>query len=469
MDEKFILIIICVIVPGSALNCQNKLTTVVEGPSTKYYSQYVKLNDTHIRVCSCDVKPCVKKCCGRGQAMVNDDCKFTPAEPLSILPKRNLSNFHVIYGNGCPEKHSTRFYPEDYTNVRYHLQINGSMSIFFDRDERVIEDFCLENAYRNRSNGLLICIPEDVPPGIYEFPLGMALSLPFLVATLIVYSFRELQNLHGKNLSSYVACLTIAYLSVIIVEICKLNLSETLCIILGLVRQFSFLSSFFWLNVMCFDLWWSLSSWSGFKAHSTDKEKKKFLMYSACAWGCPAAIVIVTVIMEFSQTPESIIKPGIGLPHCFLRDGKPFYAYFYGPVIFIFCTDLTLFILSAVRFITARKKMRLATVHEKIYIQGTKARYFLVLKIFIMMGINWIIDPFSWIFESSIWTWLFIHLSITLQAAFIFFLFVWKTEIKCLIMSKLCANSYSELPTISLRQTSARNQIIRQPPDTTVC
>lgn len=133
---------------------------------------------------------------------------------------------------------------------------------------------------------------------IYRYQVTTTLeitSCAFLLMTLLVYvCLPSLQNLHGKTLMCHVSSLFLAFtcLAIIpwimpasIVETEELR-AMTSCRALGWLRDtpsyipgnmyniqttlwkwenifpaytmlFCFLSSFSWLNVMCFDIWWT--------------------------------------------------------------------------------------------------------------------------------------------------------------------------------------------------------------------
>jgi G protein-coupled receptor Mth (Methuselah protein) len=82
----------------------------------------------------------------------------------------------------------------------------------------------------------------------------MSISLPFLLATFLVYALvPKLRNTHGKSVMFYVAGLGLAYLCLAI--ILPNSLESTECKIFGYLSYFGFMLSFFWLNVMCIDIW----------------------------------------------------------------------------------------------------------------------------------------------------------------------------------------------------------------------
>jgi G protein-coupled receptor Mth (Methuselah protein) len=85
----------------------------------------------------------------------------------------------------------------------------------------------------------------------------MLFSVPFLIATFLVYALiPELRNIHGKSLMCYVSGLTIGYISLSISQLHDgSTIPEPACEILGYVTYSALLISFFWVNVMCIDIW----------------------------------------------------------------------------------------------------------------------------------------------------------------------------------------------------------------------
>lgn len=88
----------------------------------------------------------------------------------------------------------------------------------------------------------------------------MILSIPFLVATLLVYALiKELRaTLNGKSLMCYVLGLIVAYTFLATVQLNGDNrINDGLCKFLGFTIYFALMFSFFWLNVISFDIWWT--------------------------------------------------------------------------------------------------------------------------------------------------------------------------------------------------------------------
>lgn len=87
---------------------------------------------------------------------------------------------------------------------------------------------------------------------------GMLLSVPFLLITLFVYAcIPELRNMHGKSLMCYVLGLTVGYTALSLVQMRLFAAETTPCVVAGYTLYFFFMVSFFWLNVMSFDIYWT--------------------------------------------------------------------------------------------------------------------------------------------------------------------------------------------------------------------
>lgn len=84
-------------------------------------------------------------------------------------------------------------------------------------------------------------------------------SLPFFIVTLAVYIFiRDLRNLHGKCFIAYVSSLSIMYSTLIFngLGLQEFHINHNIvCKTIGYTFLTSVLCCFFWLNVMCYDIY----------------------------------------------------------------------------------------------------------------------------------------------------------------------------------------------------------------------
>lgn len=88
----------------------------------------------------------------------------------------------------------------------------------------------------------------------------MLISVPFLVITFLVYAcISELRNLHGKALMCYLVGLIFLYLSFSLIQLNHEKIREIswLCTSVGYIAFISVLVCFSWLNVMCYDIYFT--------------------------------------------------------------------------------------------------------------------------------------------------------------------------------------------------------------------
>lgn len=149
----------------------------------------------------------------------------------------------------------------------------------------------------------------------------MLLSVPCLIITFLVYSvIPELRNLHGKNLINYVVCLTVAYTTMAVIQLQgpTAGAQSPSCKWLGYVAYIGFVSSFFWLNVLCFDIW---QTFRAVRQVQRKAQTKKLLFYSLYAWGCPLCILIFVYLVDHLPLFDVKWRPRMGQRSCFL-DGE---------------------------------------------------------------------------------------------------------------------------------------------------
>lgn len=142
-------------------------------------------------------------------------------------------------------------------------------------------------------------------------------SLPFLIVTLLIYvSLRELRNLHGKILICYVLVLISAFVSLPIIQLKIAELSKFFCKFCGYWFYFSILSCFFWLNVMCFDIWSNITG--KIRRSRNYTAERRFVKYALYAFLSPALFLIVAIVMDNANVPD-YLKPKVGRDFCYLN------------------------------------------------------------------------------------------------------------------------------------------------------
>lgn len=202
-------------------------------------NQYWKMNNsTFICVCNNNNEdddnkyPCIRKCCMNDEYLENTDkpkcIKSTSVASLiqpsneqlsSDFNSQNISNiFKIINNRYCPDK-MIRLMPDDSPDDDWILNIDGSIYAI----DKIFNQssYCIDWIENYNTITALICIELNNNNANNEsnnkiqdivYPIGILLSVPFLIATLIVYSMiPELKNLYGKTLMCYVGCLIVAF------------------------------------------------------------------------------------------------------------------------------------------------------------------------------------------------------------------------------------------------------------------
>lgn len=173
-------------------------------------------------------------------------------------------------------------------------------------------------------------------------PSGMLLSVPFIVATILVYlCIPELRNVHGKCLVCYLTGLAIGYSVLACVQLNGNEpVPELLCKSAGYIIYFAFSAAFLWLSAISFDLWWTLGYSNTYKANKLHfysrynyyyfhfrrgwrgcnqlSEKSKFSLYFIYAWGLALLFTLFAYLLDH-HTDIVRLRPGIGEGSCFLK------------------------------------------------------------------------------------------------------------------------------------------------------
>lgn len=81
--------------------------------------------------------------------------------------------------------------------------------------------------------------------------------------------------------------------------------------------HFFFLAAFFWLNTMCFNIWWTFRD---FRPTSLEKSQEllRLRIYQVYAWGVPLIIAAVAAILDnLPMSGEStFLRPRFGEKGC---------------------------------------------------------------------------------------------------------------------------------------------------------
>ncbi|XP_035787866.1 probable G-protein coupled receptor Mth-like 10, partial [Anopheles albimanus] len=236
---------------------------------------------------------------------------------------------------------------------------------------------------------------SDLSHQIYAF--GFLVSLPFLVVTFMVYVILPvLQNLQGLLIMCYVASLSAAYLLLALGHMDIYDYQSIICEICGYTLYFTLMASFFWLNIISFDIYWTCVGSRG-----RTSERRTFLYYSVYAWGVPLVHLLLILLLDYTELISYNLRPNIGEEGCFLKEQKlTQLLYLYLPLLIVISANIYFFAITAIRIYQAEKaniiimngNSRRHTKYEK-----DRKRFGLYLRWFIITCVAWTLEIISWL------------------------------------------------------------------------
>ncbi|XP_043288176.1 G-protein coupled receptor Mth2-like [Venturia canescens] len=465
----------------------NSSVTIVTNENSSCFDSGIEF--PLVRVCSdskyCDINPCIRKCCPEGEIIIDAECKKTISDkvPLGSFHRllmnesitRGLSSssefmhspdYGLLIGNPCKYGQFLVDRSEE-----WFITPRGQFSLKFYRTYATNE-YCLEITSPAGKKGSyklqpFICIEESIF-AIKESPLRYQIfasfqlsSCFFLILTLLVYiCLPSLQNLHGKTLMSHVFSLIVAYATLATVALAtpadignhdnddgdQLQSSKVFCKFLGFTLLFSWISAFSWLNVMCFDIWWTFGGFGDGDISNSRRSRthrKRFLMYSLYAWGLAILITVCGIVADETNFFPDNLRPHVGTDSCTFERNVRYYGevlFFVGPVMIQLLVNCVFFILTAMycskvkaeiaRVMTTRNDPR-----NKRF-RADKTRFLMNVKLFIVMGVSWCPEMISAILNhyaaTLAWQTEFFYpfdVLNSLQGVVIFILFIFKRKV----------------------------------------
>lgn len=207
--------------------------------------------------CICKLRDCIRKCC-RDDEVLRKDLTKTVCQKIfhnDTMPAREIEDLRLSRKQMAEEvqhvgKLKDHFLllenfvcpagiyaldPDEFQEEKFILQANGSL---VNANEIIpLWNYCIDWQMNFDRIGILICLTPQMPNEEENMAhhVGIAVSIPFLVATFLVYAIiPELKNLYGKTLMCYVICLIISYVFLLLVNYINMSsIHASLCIITG--------------------------------------------------------------------------------------------------------------------------------------------------------------------------------------------------------------------------------------------
>ncbi|XP_011179744.1 probable G-protein coupled receptor Mth-like 2 [Zeugodacus cucurbitae] len=403
--------------PNGSYSYQNVL---VPKHLTGNYS-YIELYDgnrktveKHLRGCVCQLKPCVKFCCHEKERVTLTNGRLQ----CSKWKKINYSPFlNITLQNGYKRKMNilTEFVvqqgiPCDMgfpSGDPWELTEDGKITQHMSQAAR---DYCIFpypiSGTKSWELNAINC-PPQIPLSIKVNTMLMLTSVPFLYATILIYWWTgNLKSLNGKCIVCYIFSLANGTMLIVIANfpVTVITSNDFACALIGFVAYYFLTAVFFWLNVICFDLWQNVCFTTKFTNKTNTSEHKRLLYYSLYAWGLPAVMTIITVIIQYSSLPDEL-KPGIGDTVCFLKTNDwSAMLYFHGLFLLLISFNIVVFYLTVKHVFSVRSNLQMLRSHEQAEDRINRLRVlqeniWQFLRLFIIMGINWLLEIFAYLLD----------------------------------------------------------------------
>ena len=256
---------------------------------------------------------------------------------------------------------------------KYSILVNGSLDL---HGHYLTDDYCVDNIMTNKSllTKVIRCalyVPEymvnitiinddeeKATARIFISTCGV-ISLICLCITFLIYSLLPgFNNLHGKIVQNNIVSITLITLYILITFNNRSSFNSYICIFMGYFGYFSSFAMFFWMSIMCFDLFWTFSR---SELQSSTSGTFKFHLYVMTGWGLATLLTIILGILQVVLPVGSEFNPAIGENRCFIDyDRKSALYYAYGPMFLLMIFNVLIFLGIMILFFLAKKSTEAA-------------------------------------------------------------------------------------------------------------
>jgi len=325
--------------------------------------------------------PCLNFCCGDHFKQVGDEC----VESDKPVPKQ-YEEINFTYVNTNLFCDTTKL--KRYSSIRWSLSDKGI--IIDNYDEYHLNSYCVN--FEDQS--VLVCTEKRFEDRRLAKVIIMSISV---VCILIVMSLNVvIDELRNSQIASIKIpfCFFLAFSFIIVViSSCLDNsvLNSSTCTTLGLLLQFSVLSTFFWLTCLSFDVWLRFR-----KLQDPGSVISMNNFYYCISIICPTIITIITLILQTISTPEdaNYIHPKIGENSCQLGEPEAQFYYFHLVIIILLGLNVLLFMAMITVLIQGPWQLCRGSSNTPPSMSVLQV-YRIFLELFFLMGVNWISESAS--------------------------------------------------------------------------
>lgn len=357
------------------------------------------------------------KCCAEGAAWDGNRCVANAAGSVASAALRALLNGSAA-GLGWPACSAGPQYAVAGRLAGAQLATSGALQLGEAR--LAAGSWCAEASAESGAVLVLACADAaralDAAPVRHAlYGAGLALGALFLAATLVAgFALPAAHHaLHWRCQTHYVAALMVGDALLAATQLAGDAVPPPLCRALAVCMHFLFLSAFFWLNTMCFNIWWTFRD---FRPTSLERgqEAWRLRVYMVYAWGGPLLLSGAAALLD-ALPHAGLLRPRFGERRCWFYGDLEILVYFFGPVGVLLLVNLALFV-STTRQLTCGlwRRDEVKSTSERAALGRVCA------KLVVVMGVTWGADVVSWAVGGPHYVWYATDLLNALQGLLIF-------------------------------------------------
>ncbi|CAB3386562.1 Hypothetical predicted protein [Cloeon dipterum] len=412
---------------GRAVEFDEKNETMVHNGVPYAKGEFFKDGDDFYAF-PCNTNACIRQCSAELASKANltllrSDMWINVSHEGRTNAVRLHDHFHVLKEVECNDAYILD--PEENDQDEHIHLANGSLFLVMEGGDSSIilgrHEYCvLVDAHGNVKS--LMCAESGNYDGFpekeiqyYIYPVFMIFSIICLLLTLLAFVFTpEMRNLHGKSIACQSFALMMAYIGLTVTYYSGTDSHLIVCKLFAYMAFGFLLSSFYWLNTMCFDIFWTFSDFKKMTGSLSQTSRKKFRMYAIHSILNPLIILTVTIILDAALDEKSSMWPGIGEVKCWFRNLRTEFMFFHIHLLIMLLANTVFFILTLVKITNMKREAQVlkrgdSMTHGAGASSALEDRQRLVLyvKLFILMGGTWVMELISWAVNSKPkWFWI---------------------------------------------------------------
>ncbi|CAL8124075.1 unnamed protein product [Orchesella dallaii] len=291
---------------------------------------------------------------------------------------------------------------------------------------------------------LLVC-PDQAPLTVQKKSIPLRYAMMLLGAAAILFLTALISTLVWDRQNVYewtVSCEVISmFFMILMVGIAhtiarkpeKSDFGSIHCVFIGAASHFFWLSTFCWLFIINFEIWWNFRNLVQLRQ---SRKWFRFCLYMLVGWGCPLVAVGGGLLLDKVWGLQNedldctnLIVPNYGQTNCYISKHAQGPYLFY-PVGVILMFNLIFYLLTVCKMWGYQKKSQAIIQYRS---RGQTQPILIFAKLFIVMGVSWIFEIISWATtpseaDSIPLYWVIFDIVTLFQAVCIFVIFVWKKE-----------------------------------------